>query len=32
MNKVSEHVREKHGVHTTSQTVANYVKNKVRRT
>jgi hypothetical protein len=32
MGKVSAHVREKHAVQTTTATIANYVKEKVRRT
>ena len=32
MSKVASHVREKHAVQTTTATIANYVKTKVRRT
>ncbi|MDQ6783998.1 MAG: hypothetical protein M3063_11245 [Actinomycetota bacterium] len=31
MGKVAEHVRKKHHVETTTNTIANYVKTKVRQ-
>lgn len=30
MGKVAEHVRKKHAVNTTTDTIGNYVKQKVR--
>ena len=32
MRQVSDHVRQKHRVQTTTDTIANYVKKAVRRT
>ncbi len=32
MAKVADHVRQKHDVHTPTQTIANYVRGKVRQT
>ena len=32
MSKVSDHVRQKHGVHTPTQTIASFVRGKVRQT
>ena len=31
MTKVAEHVKKKHAVNTTTDTIANYVKQKVRK-
>jgi len=31
MGKVSEHVRKKHAVHTTTDTIVNFVKLKIRQ-
>ena len=32
MNKVAEHVRTKHKVHTNTETIAGYVRGKVQQT
>ncbi len=32
MNKVADHVRKAHGVHTNTQTIGGYVRGKVRQT
>ncbi len=32
MEKVADHVRQKHDVHTPTQTITSYVRGKVRQT